>query len=480
MALSLAAADSCVQPLPAASNPPGEHDVRIAGLLAVAGTLLFLASMQTPFWGDGRGLVDRIAEGEWQRHHVFYLPLAHALDSVGGVVGLDVRGSLELFSALMTGFALGLFYLAARWLALPVHAALLGCALLATIPVNWWYATTVEIHALQLAACAGALLWTTRASALGTLGTSALGPAVLLALLTGSHLSGALAAPALALLALFGSGRWAWPRHVVQALLVLALFVLLQVVLSPNELVGDDHTSNAAARLIAPWRWQYFYGEFLRPSGFAFLGAVVVLARFCARAPRKLLRPVPLAALLATLVYIPFASTLQIQERGAYYLIAFSVCALALTWALGRAGRLGFGLGLVLVGLQAARSLEEVRLWRDEYPGHEWARALVAETGGEGLVLTSRRDEFQAIWDHHAPMVAVRPSSRVLTGERSTATLFRAVERQLRAGRTVAVLRTLCGEGGDARFIVLCGVLRERFGEGFPGRHPAYFLLTPE
>lgn len=118
----------------------------------VAGALFSLRVDRMP--GDASELVNRMAAADapvtfW--YHLGYAWLARLVEFVfAGPLGLSVRETLELLSALAAGAAVGLSFATLRRLDLPGPVAMFGAALMATTAGFLNHGTQVEVHTVQL------------------------------------------------------------------------------------------------------------------------------------------------------------------------------------------------------------------------------------------------------------------------------------------------------------------------------------------
>ncbi len=157
---------------PTRSGRLGPSDALVAlGLGATLG-LLFGSLSQARMYGDGPGLATMLAQGTGQAYYnIGYLPACRALAPwLSGSDPLTVPLALSAWAAAL-GCAAA--FLLARSLGAARPAALLGTLLVAGSPLLVFFATTVEVHALQFAAvacCAAATAaapWRRRGLALG-------------------------------------------------------------------------------------------------------------------------------------------------------------------------------------------------------------------------------------------------------------------------------------------------------------------------
>jgi hypothetical protein len=138
--------------LPGSPQPLRRADLGLAGLLLLLAAGLYWSTRQEWLWNDGFGLVARLAwspEAIWP--HPGYLPTVRAL---GWLWPTSWPYAALLAASWLPGAALvaGL-YLLARTRLERGPAALLCLALMLS-PLLWFFATTIEVHALHGAAVA--------------------------------------------------------------------------------------------------------------------------------------------------------------------------------------------------------------------------------------------------------------------------------------------------------------------------------------
>jgi hypothetical protein len=391
-----------------------------------------------------------------------------------------VKESLFVLSATASALALAFFFLAARARGVRRSSAFFGSALVATAPVVWFFATCIEVHPLQLAVAAATVWWAV--SALGGqsgAAPSALPAAFLLCGLVGTHMTGALWAPALAVGLFRGEGCWRRPRRLVPSLVVLAVFAGCWIRVTARASGGSFAEYGIETVLTEAWRPALFWREALAPGGV--LVPLALLGAWSAyrRAPHAWSGALPLSALVLVLTFVPFAFTVTIAERGAYFISLVPVTGMLACQALERFGALRIPLALAALGTHVVWSSSEIREWEHDYPGQEWASALLAESGGQGLVLTSDRAEWSAIW-HHSDMKVF--CGRVNLKDRDFAAVKKrvsnAVGRTLREGKPVAVMRTFL-ESPYSDAMEISGELVEKYGQPVPGARPEYLFFEP-
>lgn len=160
------------------------RDTRIAVLLAVAAAAVFAATLQARLMSDGIWIVDFLHAPHHDRiptHPLFWF-VQWALAAVLPEVSVETLARAT--SVASGGLATGLVYLACRGLGATRAGAVGAALLLVASPAAWFFATTIEYHALQMAAAAVALCvavfapWERRGLAL-SLSTLAFAPAFL-------------------------------------------------------------------------------------------------------------------------------------------------------------------------------------------------------------------------------------------------------------------------------------------------------------
>jgi len=451
-------------------------DVALGAFLVVGCAIAAWTFRQADYWSDGRSLVELLGGGSWNYHNLLYLPTGHLLEALLRPFGTSTRTVLEILSVAATGLALAFTFAAARVQGIGRAAALCGTAVLAAAPTVWFYATCVEVHPLQLAASAGALLWFVRSADRGSLGRSALAPAFFFCILQSTHVSGVLCVPALFLLAFRGTGRWAWPRHVLLGLLVVALFAGLWYGLQGAQGPAQRYAGQALRDLGTGWRPDFLWHELVVETGMLYPMAFALLAVTWRRDVQAVLRPLPLALLVLVATFVPFALTFLVEERGAYYFWAVPALGLCACRLLELMGSWKLPLAAALLGLHVYWGSEQIRAWTEDYPGHEWVPTLEEEAGSGALVLTLYSHEWVAV-QNHSGLEAVRPSDEALSvPERWAAALVKAVQIARAGNRKVVIMRSLY-ELDYPSFDQAVEELVRRFGAPRPGRRPEYLVF---
>ncbi len=443
---------------------------------------LYGATRQEQTFSDGVHLASMVSGGPAPYYNAAYVPLGWLLHrAFAASVGWSVPDALGWLSALAGAAAVAVLAVTLHRLVRRVDAqratplALAWAALVALTPGTWFFATTVEVHSVQLlgAALATHLALAAR-DAQARRATALLAAACAAAMLT--HLVHALLLPGLVVLARAGVGReplrWraAAARIGVVALVLALLGALVFLQARATDAQRATHANPAGVlvvfgRMLADGlRTRGLFGpsevgaflaaELLRPAGALALGLVALL--FARRAG---LRAGGLVAALPFLVVLPQGG---IREDGAYYLSLYPLLALALADGTARwTGRRGAGLARVALALVVALALAQGAFgWRrlrayDTGPGPlEWTRAIEQTTEADAYVITGSLPRMHALSSFGGSRLAVDARRELdLVPRRlwdaQIEKLLQGAGTALRAGRAVYVDADLLE--GDAR-----------------------------
>jgi hypothetical protein len=360
--------------------------------LAVFAALLalFAAFRQDAFWGDGKFFVLWLQNERWGFYHLAYLPAGHLVRlTLGRFLGWDPPETLFFVSHAAGALAGTFVYAAARRAGLSLASRVAAVALLATTPVVWFYATSIEVHALQAAAAAAAVYVFARAWEAGRFGGDALLAAGLLIGVAATHLSGIAWAPALLFVAVLPSGarRPRVPRRLLPALLVLALAAAAFAAIDRGG--GADHLELGMRSWLARWNPGIAWRELAVPAGIVH-GLLLVAGASQLRAARRLGRPGQ-ATLVLYASFLPYAFLVDIAEHGAYFVSLLPAALLWIARWLDRARGPGpWALVLAALVAQGALAWTLTQGWvrqADELP--TWAHALRAEAGARTAIFTT-------------------------------------------------------------------------------------------
>lgn len=374
-------------------QPGSSHDRLIALGLGALACLVFAGTLQARFYSDGPGLV-AIAAGEPipVRMHALYIP---ALVGFRGLLdGLDGLHAYTLFSAICGGLACGGVYLIGRFFGLGRGLAVAGSVLAAVSPVQWFFATTVEVHSLHFLAVVCAALVTLCApwKRFGlALGLSALA----LCLAFSAHETSVLLGPGWVALCAFAAGRQGRAIGVKRCLFVvgpvlLASLVTVLFVLKAMRSAPEGANSNLELDMLLAFHGSSSWGEHLWMGVIAPLGVLGGLL-FVGLGRRGMLDSAKLSLGLLILVPLGFLIWWRVSERGAYFVMCLpflaplSVAGLAsFSW---KPRTLALCLGSLLVAQATAARLliSDFDQGLDPQQRFDLAREL---TGGTGILLT--------------------------------------------------------------------------------------------
>lgn len=341
-------------------------DAGLATVLAAVCGALYAATAQTRQYGDGGFLLTGFGlrpDGSADWPHALYFPAAAALS--GAWPEASQATVLRALSAAPAALAVGFVYVLARAWGATRGPAMAAALLLAVSPGWWFFATTIELHALH-AACVALCALVVLAAPWERPVAAAWIAAVPLPLLFLSHQSGLLLGPGLVLLAQFARRRRGLsalgPAPLM--LLVVPLFTatILAAIPTAAALAGDgvDRLMQTSRATVHDHHREFSFAGlvegWLQPLGLLLPVALVGLVRMRQRGWA-------LAALLGLLVpSLVFFVAWGLPERGGYALP--SAMFLAVLAALGLASfpRAAPAAG-VLVVAQAALAWSALAAW---------------------------------------------------------------------------------------------------------------------
>lgn len=395
------------------TSRPRSRDLLEAVVVAGLAVLLFAVVFQERLFGDGPLQLLSYRRGEATGHALHF-----QLVQVLGALGLGVTTAARAASYLPAGLALGLFHLALTSLGYARTSARVGVLALALTPSAFFFATSIEVHGLQLfGACLGFLLAAivvrTETSLAGRV-LAFIGAALALAL---THPMNAPAGAGLLALAFVGlrSAGVAW-RRILLGGTALALVALTAGAWMTYHYIQRHNFEDGT--LLATFRWHpsitsdqsglpmplhNLVEAVLRPVAWLWLPGLLGLAALWRCPQRRGL------ALGLTLWFVPLVVLLagpEFHERGAYFLVALPALALGAA-ELHRLGlqaasqRLGIGL-LALVALslsfQLGTTVLSIRDWDRPPPPEaaEWVAGLREVSAGRGIFLAA--DIHQQDW----------------------------------------------------------------------------------
>ena len=192
-------------------RPDVRADIALAATLAAATAALWFALRSPLTFSDGRTFVEMLERGRISSHHVAYPVLARTLHALLAPLGAEARATLEVLNVVGSGLAAGFTYAAARRFGCGRALALAATLLLLATPSVVFFSTHLEVHTLHLAVVAGTLCWLAGVSRDPEARPHALALVASSALLFATHITGALALPALWLAALRSRHGWRRP-----------------------------------------------------------------------------------------------------------------------------------------------------------------------------------------------------------------------------------------------------------------------------
>lgn len=360
----------------AAARPKRAASFAACGLVAAFVFALCASSFSGAPFSDSLLLASLVERGPWPYYNVLYVPLGHALFSLGEpLFGWSPFTALEWLSALSAAAsAAGCCALAALVGCTPLVSAALALAIAST-PGALFFGATAEVHALASASCAFALCAAWRARGAPPARAFAWTAAAVLLLVLG-HLVHLALVPAVLVLASTGSrgemqpsrrlvrNGLAFARACCAAVLVLALvFLALRPYVGGEGNVADPARVLGASgsRLASRAAAGHFFGlhevlEYvwvcvLEPAGaipvLALAGVLVASAR----------RSAPGLGLVCALALAPYVLVLPqtgVREIGAYSLSLAPFAALAMAAGCAALPRERKGAQLVPVALLLA------------------------------------------------------------------------------------------------------------------------------
>lgn len=463
-------------------SSPDRRDLMIATILFATLLVLFVALRQRAYWGDARHLISMVERGALALHHVLYLPVARGFCALlAPALGRDPENALFLLSATAGACTGAVVYLAAREISCPRLVSAAACFAVSLSPGELFYATAIEVHALQAAVASAAVLWACRASRRSTLSQSALPPAAGFVSLAGAHMTGYLWGPALGYLSFSGKGCLQKPKRLAPALLLVLVLLVAQVAVHRQAMVGAGVSHVAIQAALASWHPQLFLREFVVPLGVLF-PASLLLALYALW--RRTLPPLGLATFILVGCFVPFAFTLDLPEWGGYYLSLQPVLGVAA--ACGATGAWGtwprplfIGMLLLLLVGEAWWSLARLDRWQNHYAGRPWVEGLQEDLGPNGLVLVAEKWEAEAV-AYHSRLRVLSPSFGTteldLRDPSIEHLVLGLVDQARRAGSSIAVLESV-RSSQDPDLSRLFARLYEHLRERNPIERQGYVLF---
>lgn len=370
-------------------------DRLIALAILAAALVLYQATFQTRFFGDGPGLYSQHVLDLRSYHvHVLYYPLAKFVRS--WLPGEDPGRALRFLSIVPSAGGLALGYLVLRRCGAQIFGALVAIGLLALAPALWFFATSFELHGLVFGVVALvawvtlAAPWTRPAWALALVAT-------VFPLLYWAHQSTLTLGPGWVFLVQFARSRRG-SRFTPRGLLLgagpvllaafgvgIALAYWLRFGSLESIRPGFEHELDIQAQnhgnpdnFLPVWR-----EEWLLP-----LGAIVPLALAGWAALRRapdLLRSVALFVLVPTAFFLWWNT----YENGGYFLGSMLFLAIPVAFLFGRASRRKGALAILVLTAQGAWAHQRIAAFDQGWDPAERVAQARAALGESGLLLVS-------------------------------------------------------------------------------------------
>ncbi len=375
----------------------------------LAALTVFLWGRQEDYWSDAKFMILWIENGRWLFYHLAYLPLGQiARLTLGRMLAWDAEETLFIVSAASGALAVALFYRACGRAGIHGWTRLLATAVLGTAPVVWFYATAIEVHIVQMAAASGGLLWGVEVWRSRNFVWSGWAPPCILLAMAGTHLTGLVWTPALFFLSWKGveGGR----ARVLSCLGVFSVAAILWIV-GRRSHTASASIDIATSSLEVPWSARLFLREFVRPAGFIHAGLTLGLLWQILRHPRTL-RTIPVGvSLILFASFLPFAFTVDVFERGAYFL---SLLPIAVFWIAWWARELPSAPTTIALGataiLQCQAARAEIERWQDVVVP-SWLAELDSRTHERAVFITLDRAAAGVV-SRHTRMLAFAPRPR--------------------------------------------------------------------
>ncbi len=449
---------------------------------------MYLVNLQPVLHSDGPRLL--AGDGAPGAVHLLYAPGLALWRSVWEPLGVSGLAAAASLSAVCAGIGVGCLYGATRWLAATAVAGWTA-ALAASCPAVFFFATTVEIHAMFFATCglvavATAALCSRPGARAALLAGAACGLSYLV------HRTGALL-PLLPIALLAARGTTAPKQLAVLTTVLLAAHGLIAMagsaLLAPSQpdLAADLLLRNARASLA---NWPELVGVLAREWVWAYLPLSLAFVAGWWTGQRRLVLAVavvavPYAVLTFLLLAFETPTGTPAHEKGAYFLPLVWPCAWLVARALPRTALIGcvllaLGVGQLQIrwGVDLRRNVEFAaglqEAFRDRPPlliigdWRDWEACLLTEPSPPCAFVTESfvgvADLDSAIQVAEQRLLALLDTGQaIVITERALAMLHRAAERGVpnaarfrtwfdeRFARTPIAHRGLRGERLSAR-----------------------------
>lgn len=372
---------------------PSARELWIAAALAVLVGLVYALTFQTRFYNDGPPLTEMHVLHTRELHtHVLYLPVCDLVTSVVGKE--DPLLALRCLSIVPAALACGFTFLLMRAFGAPLFGALVAALLLALSPSVWFFATTIEVHALLFGVVTFAGLVTLLAPwhrpALALALVAAVFPLLYLA-----HESTFVLGPGWVLLVQYArsrhGGRYSWRALLLGVGPVLLVALLVSVAGASVARFGSvlgilrdvDTQLDVPGYQPAMHDRSVLWNEWLLP-----LGVLVPLALLGARRLRSEAWRAPAIGALV-LLPLAFFTWWSVIERGGYFMGSDAFLLVPAALFLGNWSRRRGLLALALLAGQVAWARHRIDEFDQGWVPAERVAQVRSALGDQGLLLSS-------------------------------------------------------------------------------------------
>jgi hypothetical protein len=370
----------------------------LGSAIALGAGLVYACTFQTRFYGDGPGLASLHALGlDEAYYNVLYLRAARAVRWFVALAGVDDPfASLRMLSVLPAALGLGATFVMLRAAGAEMFGALAATLALGASPALWFFATTIEVHALDFATVAGVALsilvapWRRPARALALV-------AVAFPFPVWAHVTSATLGPGFVFLVQSARTRRTGERYSLPALLFGVgglLFVVLLLALLASHVVRTGSLAGIRSDVLvgtslkdphAPEACPVWSREWILPYGALVPLALVGFAR--------LRREPGLAAAIALALGVPLAFFLWwgVCERGGYFLGSAPFLLVPVAFLAGRWSPAKSALAAMLVAGQGLLARQEIAAFDRGFDPRERVERVREAIGDSGLLITVGR-----------------------------------------------------------------------------------------
>jgi len=386
-------------------------------LVAVVSVLLFAFGFQETFYGDGPLQLQAYRTGRPTAHRLHFL-----LTELMAGLGLEPLQAARAASCLPAALALGAMAGMLQATHKQIGLTLAGVVVLAATPSVYFFATTIEVHGLQLlgSVVGFAAAWRAAHPRPGAgLASLAWGSVISIAALITTHPTNVLAGLGLVVLVWRGLRARGISRQAAQRIFLGIGMAAVLVALVVSKTYLDPQSARTPMNVVLPLLWEpsrtaasglpqplhNVLEAVIKPSGVLLIlgcaGFAVARARASAPGAYALSTSSHWALWLWTLGPAVALAGPDFHENGAYFMVALP--ALAFGLALG-ARALGPSVPALLLVAVANASLTAGRMAEAKAPAPQDQQAFLAGlaevTAGRGLYLARTQAEADLVERH--------------------------------------------------------------------------------